>query len=287
MKNLFRRLLRMSAVAAVGCAGASAADKGGKLRLTLVSFNIRVPVDPPPNDWATRKKRVIADLRRMKPDLFGLQEAVPQQIADLETLGYLHIGHGRGCDLKGEASPVCFDSRRFALVSERTVWLSKTPQVYSLAEGAGLPRIVTVGVFRERYSGREFVFANTHLHHKNQKVCHPEQMRVVLDELKPYIRCGMTVFLTGDFNSTPAGVAYKMAAEVLRDSYLVSERKPVKPQARTFHGFGHFLHKPGNRIDYIWITPDVRVLRYESVNNFDGQGLASSDHYPQLVEVEF
>jgi len=287
MKNLFQRLFWMSAVAAVGGSGASAADNGGKLRLIVVSFNIRIPVDPPPNDWATRKKRVVADIRRMKPDLFGLQEAVPQQIADLQSLGYLHIGTGRGRDLKGEASPVFYDPRRFELVESRTVWLSRTPQVYSLAKGADLPRIVTVGVFREKTSGRKFVFANTHLHHRNQKICHPEQMRAVLDELKPYIRRGMTVFLTGDFNGTPAGVAYKMAAEVLRDAYLKSEQTPVRPQARTFHGFGRFLHKPGNRIDYIWITPDVRVLRYESVNNFDARGLASSDHYPQLAEVEF
>ena len=285
MKNL--RLFRMSALAAVCGSGALAADNGGKRRLIIVSFNIRIPVDPPPNDWPTRKKRVIADIRRMKPDLFGLQEAVPRQIADLQSLGYRHIGTGRERDLNGEASPVFYDPRSFEVVESRTVWLSETPQVYSLAKGAGLPRIVTVGVFREKDSGREFVFANTHLHHRNQRVCHPEQMRAVLDELKPYIRRGMTVFLTGDFNSTPAGVAYKMAAEVLCDACLGSERTPVRPQARTFHDFGRLLHKQGNRIDYIWVTPDVRVLRYESVNNFDKQGLASSDHYPQLAEVEF
>ena len=288
MKSLFQRLsLLMSALTAICGSGASAADNGGKLRLTIVSFNIRVPVDPPPNDWATRKKRAIADIRRMKPDLFGLQEAVPQQIADLETLGYLHIGHGRERDLKGEASPVFYDPRRFEVVESRTVWLSKTPQVYSLAEGASLPRIVTVGIFREKAGGRKFVFANTHLHHRNHEICHPEQMRAILDELEPYIRRGMTVFLTGDFNSFPTGVAYKMAAEVLCDAYLKSEKKPVMPHVRTSHGFGRILQKPGDRIDYIWTTPDVRVLRYESVNNFDDQGLASSDHYPQLSEVDF
>ena len=287
MKNLFRRLFLLAAVMAAGRSGASVEAMAAKIRLTVVSFNIRIPVDKAPNDWAHRKKRVMNDIRRMKPDVFGLQEATPEQIADLKNLGYRHIGHGRERDLKGEAVPIFYDPERIGLVSERTVWLSKTPRVYSLARGSDLPRIVTVGVFREKRTGREFVFANTHLHYTNQKVCHPEQIRAVLAEVAPHIRSGMTVFLTGDFNSSPAGVAYKETAKALRDSYLASEEKPVQSGNRTFHGFGRFMTKGGPRIDYIWVTPNVRVLRYESVNNFDERGLASSDHYPQLAEVEF
>ena len=287
MKDLLRRLLWMAAVMAVGSLGAAAEEAAAKLRIKVASFNIRIPVDPAPNDWAHRKARVVRDLRRMKPDLFGLQEATPKQIADLAVLGYRHIGHGRNRDLKGEAVPIFYDPARFELVSGHTVWLSRTPKVYSLAEGSELPRIVTVGVFRDKRSGREFVFANTHLHYRNPKVCHPEQIGAVINEISPHIRSGMTVFLTGDFNSSPAGVAYKTAAKVLRDAYLVSECKPVQSENRTFHGFGRRRRKAGPRIDYIFVTPNVKVLRYESVNNFDEQGLASSDHYPQLAEVEF
>ena len=289
MKYLFRVL-----IVAVLCGPfADAADgAAAKPRLTVVSFNIRCPKDKAPNDWAHRKERVIRDLRRMKPDIFGLQEATPKQIAALQVLGYRHIGHGRNRDLKGEATPVFYDPRRFEVVEERTVWLSRTPRVYSLAEGADMPRVVTLGVFREKKSGREFVFASTHLHHKNQKVCHMEQIRAVLDALAPYIRRGMTVFLTGDFNSSPAGIAPRETAKVLRDAYLVSETKPVQPEPCTFHGFAPVVsisasRKRKPRIDFIWVTPDVRVLRYESVNNFDEKKLASSDHYPQLAEVEF
>ena len=205
----------------------------------------------------------------------------------MKEFGFRHIGHGRNRNLAGEAVPVFYDPRRFDVVEARTLWLSKTPQVYSLSEKANLPRIVTVGVFREKASGREFVFANTHLHHKNQEDCHPEQIRAILNELTPYIQRGMAVFLTGDFNSSPSGIAYKEAAKVFRDAYLVSGQKPVEQEERTFHGFGRMRFKPGYRIDFIWVSPDVKVLRYESVNNFDERGIASSDHYPQLAEVEF
>ena len=288
MKNFFKWLFAISAVAALGV---SAAEKAPKVRVTVVSFNIRYPMDKAPNDWGRRKKRVINDLRRMKPGVFGLQEATPKQIKDLRVLGYRHIGHGRERDLKGEGTPVFYDPRRFELVEERTVWLSRTPEVYSLAYGSGMPRIVTVGVFRDKRTRREFVFASTHLHYQNQKVCHPEQIQAVIDELEPYIRRGMTVILVGDFNSSPAGVAYRETAKVLHDAYLVSERTPIRPEKCTYHGFIPMKrrrnHKENYRIDYIWVTPDVKVLRYVSVNNFDERGLASSDHYPQLAEVEF
>ena len=291
MRDWFRRLLLISAVASVVCFAAAGAEGKPKLHLTVASFNIRIPVDQAPNDWKHRKTRVIKDIRRMKPDVFGLQEATPKQISDLEVLGYRHIGHGRERNRKGEATPVFYDPRRFELVGGRTIWLSKTPRVFSLAAGADMPRVVTVGVFREKTSGREFVFASTHLHHRNQRVCHMEQIRAVLDELGPHIRRGMTVFLVGDFNSAPSGIAPRETAKVLRDSYLVSEKKPVQPEPCTYHGYSspgrRKSRRTGPRIDYIWVTPDVRVLRYESVNNFDERDLASSDHYPQLAEVEF
>ena len=280
----------LAVFAAVG--GPSSAEEtsadAGKLRLTLVSYNIRVPTDKAPNDWASRKTRVAEDLRRMKPDICGVQEAHPGQIADLRKLsGFASIGTGRNRNSKGEGVPIFYDPRRFEVVEARTVWLSKTPRVYSLAEGSDLPRIITLGIFREKRGGREFVFANTHLHHKNQKVCHPEQIRAVVDELAPYLRRGMTVFLTGDFNSFPESAAYRATAKVLCDSCLKSERKPVRLEFGTYHAFGRLLNKPRPRIDYIWVSPEVRVLRYESVDNIDERGLASSDHYPQLAEVEF
>ncbi len=261
-----------------------------ELKLRIVSFNLRVPVDQPPNDWTQRKFRLLKDVERMKPDIMGVQEATAYHHAELKTLkNYRCIGANTDRTKRSEGVQIYYDAKRFTVINQTTTWLSDTPQVQSFAQGANLPRSVTIGVFREKSSGRYFVVANTHLHHQNQKICHPVHCRALLRALKPYLEDHMTVFITGDFNSTPAGPVYKSLSKTFKDAHEVSETPPVQTENRTFHGYHPRTGKPrgGHRIDFIWVTPDVRVLRYESVDNFDKHGLASSDHYPQCADVSF
>ena len=44
--------------------------------ITVGSFNVRVPCDPEPNDWASRKDRVNEIIRANDIQIFGVQEAV-------------------------------------------------------------------------------------------------------------------------------------------------------------------------------------------------------------------
>ena len=287
LKSLSAMLL--AALCAVGAAGEKTGAEND-LKLRIVSFNLRVPVDKPPNDWKQRKIRLLKDIERMKPDIMGVQEATAFHHAELKALkDYRCIGGNTRRDKRSEGVQIYYNAKRFTVMNQTTTWLSDTPQIQSFAKGADLPRVVTVGVFREKSSGRCFVVANTHLHHKNQKICHPEHCRALLRALQPYLDDKMTVILTGDFNSRPDGIAYLTLAKTFRDAHEVSESPPVQPENRTFHGYRPRTGKPrgGHRIDFIWVTPDVRVLRYESVDNFDKDGLASSDHYPQCADVSF
>ena len=285
--------LLLAGLCAVGAAEVKSEAKP-ELKLRIVSFNLRVPVDKPPHDWRHRKFRLLKDIERMRPDIMGVQEATVLHHAELKALkDYRCIGGNTDRGKRSEGVQIYYNARRFAVIKHTTTWLSDTPQLQSFARGADLPRIVTVGVFRERSSGRRFVVANTHFHHKNQNVGHPEHCRALLRALKPYLDDRMTVFLTGDFNSRPDGIAYETLARTFKDAHEVSETPPVQRENRTFHGYRHRTEsrrknpRGGARIDFIWVTPDVRVLRYESVDNFDRNGLASSDHYPQCADVSF
>ena len=265
-----------------------------ELKLRVVSFNLRVPVDKPPNDWKTRKLRLIKDIERLKPDVMGVQEATPAHHTAFKTLkNYRCIGSYTDRVKRREGVQIYYNAQRFTVINTTTTWLSETPQIQSFAKGANLPRAVTIGVFKEKATGRHFVVANTHLHHKNAEVCHPIQVKALLRALRPYLEDKMTVFLTGDFNARPGGIAYTALSQTLRDAHEISEKPPVLPEHRTFHGFRsrssarHRKIPDTARIDYIWVTPDTRVLRYESVDNFDKNGLASSDPYPQCADVVF
>ena len=255
--------------------------------ISIGSFNVRVPCDPAPNDWESRKSRVHRDLIKLEYDIFGAQEAVPVQIADMEKAGYRHLGHGRDKDLAGEGTPVFYRPERFEPLENKTIWLSGTPEVFSMDYGSTFPRIATIVHFRDRQTGREMVFANVHLEHRlNNEECRKNQLCVLLKELKACQTTGLPVILTGDFNAHPVEAAYKMAAELFCDASRISQTPPVVPEGKTFHGFlksrkDAITDLP---IDYIFVSKGIAVLSYESFDNFKDE-LPSSDHYPQKAVI--
>ena len=258
--------------------------------LTVGSFNVRVPCDKAPNDWPNRKARLLSDLERLQFDVFGVQEAVPMQIADIEAAGYRHLGHGRNPDRSGESAAILYRPERLEALSEKTIWLSETPNVYSLDYGTTLPRVATYARFRDRRTGREFVFANVHLQHRNDPECRAKQIAVLLKELSPYLDGGsLPVILTGDFNAYPTEAAYRLTADRMRDAREISQTPPALAEGRTFQGYKPVRPETSNDlpIDYIFVSGPATVLSYESVDNFNAGGLASSDHYPQKALIRF
>ena len=257
--------------------------------LTVGSFNVRVPCDKEPNDWPNRGKRLLSDLDRLQFDVFGVQEAVPMQIADIEAAGYKHLGHGRNPDRSGESAALLYRPERLEALSEKTIWLSETPDVYSLDYGTTLPRVATYARFRDRRTGREFVFANVHLQHRNAPECRANQIAVLLKHLEKYLTAGVPVILTGDFNAPPDEPAYQLTAGRLHDAAKISQTPPALTEGRTFHGYKPVRPETSRNlpIDYVFVSDGIEVQSYESVNNFDAAGLASSDHYPQKALIRF
>ncbi len=255
--------------------------------LIVGSFNVRVPCDPAPHDWENRKIRVLKDLSTLQYDIFGVQEAVPVQIADMEKAGYRHLGHGRNEDLSGEGTPVFYRAERFEPLADKTIWLSETPEIFSMDYGSTLPRIATIVRFRDRQTGRELVFANVHLEHRlNNEECRKKQIGVLLRELKNFQAAGLPLILTGDFNAHPDEAAYKLCAERFSDSSRISQTPPIRPEGKTFHSFqksrkNEITDEP---IDFIFVSKGITVLSYESFDNFKDD-LPSTDHYPQKAVI--
>ncbi len=252
------------------------------------TFNLRCPVDKEPNDWKTRCPRAIRTIKQAGFDLFGTQELVEKQTKDLLSgTGYQKIGHGRNADKTGEASQIFYNPKRFEVLKQETFWLSETPAKSSVSWGSSLPRIGTIGLFRDKKSNKKFVFANTHLQHQKMLECQKEQLNVLLKRLKPYLDQKIPVILTGDFNSNPQDPAPKLAATLLKDARLISKTPPAGPMKETFHGYNPdpATRKHKERIDYIFVSPDLTVTSFKTIDNFDKNGLASSDHYPLAATI--
>ena len=114
--------------------------------ITVMSYNIRYDTaSDGVNQWSNRKDRVAALIRRNRPDLVGLQEALRTQLDDLLTRlpDYDVYGVGRDDGMtKGEYSAILVRRTRFEVRASDTFWLSDTPAVAgSKGWDAALPRL--------------------------------------------------------------------------------------------------------------------------------------------------
>ena len=256
--------------------------------LRVMTFNIRYnnPGDGA-HAWPHRKERVASVIRFHQADFVGMQEALQGQIDDLEGLlpGYAWIGVGRDDGAAaGEFSPLFYRRARFELLEQATFWLSETPEVPgSQSWDAALPRIVTWGRFRDREAGTTFFVFNTHFDHRGQQA-REESARLLAEKIRT-IAGNTPVLVTGDFNAEPTTPVFRTMVADLADARAQSALPPHGPDG-TLWGFTVEVDEPERRIDYIFVSPSVRVRRYAALTDH-WNGHFPSDHIPILAEVAF
>ena len=259
---------------------------------TLATFNIRRPMDKGENAWTNRLPRILKIIADRRFDLIGIQEAMPEQVRDLaERLpGWEHVGVGRCPNDRDEATCIFFRADRFALCASGTFWLSETPDVPgSKSWKSAWPRICTWAQFRDKRTGLTFRHYNTHLDHKS-KLARFKGVKLILERIQALPK-DEAVFLTGDFNavSPSAGQAdaqdpIPLVLSVLVDAKTVSAT-PHQGSANTVHGYRVKPRRGDGCIDYVFVSPNVRVLSHATCNDRP-EGKFASDHDPVAIRVE-
>jgi endonuclease/exonuclease/phosphatase family metal-dependent hydrolase len=267
--------------------GAAAA---GADALRVMTFNIRYDNPEDGEDgWASRKAKVASTIRFHGADVVGLQEALRNQIADLEAAlpHFGWFGTGRSAARDGEHCAVLFRRDRLEVLSESTFWLSETPEVAgSQAWDAALPRIVTWGKLRDRRTGAAFHLFNTHFDHRGE-AARRESARLLLRKIAEIAGPGGPVVVTGDLNTTPDSEPYRILTTgagtlgALVDA-LHASSCPHHGPTSSWNGFKEI--QPGRRIDFILVRPPVGVLQHGILSDtFDGR--FPSDHLPVIAEL--
>ncbi len=211
-----------------------------------------------------------------------------------------HIGVGREDGQRnGEYSPIIYPLHLFRLLHNETVWLSPTPDKPSKGWDAGCIRLLTVGVFEHRKTGRRVVAANTHLDHVGTK-SRLESVAIILKTLKRVRdewagNTALGVFLAGDFNSRKTQEAYKAMKESkwMRDLHDEIQEENRYGDGVTFTGFRPDQNKEWlGRIDYLWLGPVEKGLEeawqfegYAVLPNVFDSGVYLSDHRAVVGDV--
>ncbi|MBR4505221.1 MAG: endonuclease/exonuclease/phosphatase family protein [Bacteroidales bacterium] len=254
--------------------------------LKIISFNIRYNswnnIDGE-NGWPYRKGAVVRMVEQERPAAIGLQEALIDQLQYLDSClpQYRRIGVGRDDGKEaGEFMAIYYDTLRLELLADTTRWLSETPEVPSKYEGAGCYRTVTVARFRDRQSGREFAYLNTHLDH----VSNDARVRgaQVIGDIVANRLGELPAIVGGDMNCTADSSEYSPFAFFrragLQDARTLTDSTS---NAITYNAFGK---GEGSVIDHFFVK-DFEVVRFRT---FDGDyGVPFiSDHYPIEITVK-
>ncbi|TWI92282.1 endonuclease/exonuclease/phosphatase family protein [Chitinophaga japonensis] len=258
--------------------------------LTVMTFNIRYNTASDSLDaWPYRKDKVAGTVLFYETDLLGVQEALYDQITDLQQRlpQYKHTGVGRDDGkTKGEFSAIFYDTTRLQLLQSETFWLSATPQVPgSKGWDAAITRIVTWGKFRDKKTNKVFFHFNTHFDHRGE-VARRESAHLLLKQV--HAIAGKTpAVITGDFNATPDDEPIKVIMDNsdplhFTDSKALSQTPHFGPEG-TFNGFRHG-ERGTQPIDYIFLKGKFRVLRHATLSNTWG-GRFASDHFAVLSSL--
>lgn len=260
-----------------------------KVNVRWATFNIRYdnPNDAP-NHWGARKERVVQYIKDMKFDVFGTQEVLHNQFEDLKSMLPDYEGVGVGRDdgaTQGEYSAVFYNKNVFDALDSGSFWLSEDPTaVGKMGWDAVCVRIATWAKLQHKATGKIVMAVNTHYDHVGQ-VAQKESSLLIIRKIKEIVGDQPAV-LTGDFNVTDQTEAYRTLVSnefVLLDAHKVAEK--MSGVNYTFHGYAKIAPEKCSKIDFVFVTPNIKVLHSEITQEVKEALL--SDHNPQWVDLQF
>ena len=260
-----------------------------KVNVRWATFNMRLdtPADSL-NNWKYRKEIVAQYIQDMKLDVVGTQEVLQNQFNDLKSLlpDFEGVGVARDDGKEtGEYSAVFYRKTVFDALDSGTFWLAENPDsVGMMGWDAVCVRVATWAKLQHKVTGKIVMAVNTHFDHVG-KVARRESALLIIRKIKEIVGDRPAV-LSGDFNVTDQNEAYNTIVSnefVLLDAHKVAEK--TSGASYTFHGFDKVDMEKRSKIDFVFVTPQIKVLHSEVTPEVKEALL--SDHNPQWTELEF
>lgn len=170
---------------------------------------------------------------------------------------------------------------RLKLLDSGDFWLRENPDEPGKGwDATCCNRICSWGKFKDLETSKVFFFFSVHFDHQGV-VARKESAKLMVKKIQE-IAGNTPVICAGDFNSTPESEQIQTMQTLLSDSRLVTQTPPYGPYG-TFNGF-KFDSPLDNLIDYIFVSKQVRILKYGVLtDNVDRR--YPSDHLPVVVKA--
>jgi endonuclease/exonuclease/phosphatase family metal-dependent hydrolase len=253
--------------------------------LSVMTYNIKL--DYPKegeNSWTNRKPFFIKQLKFYEPDVFGVQEAMPNQMKDMDSLltDYSFVGVGRddGKD-EGEYSAIFYKKDKFKVLESSTFWLSQTPEKVSMGWDAVCNRVCTYALFESLSTNQKFWVFNTHFDHVGVEA-RKNSATLIIQKIKEINTLQYPVILCGDFNMEETHESIQFIEQHLKDSKAIA--KNAFGPIGTFNNF-EFDKPVTRRIDFIFVGSGITVNKYAVLSD-SWDCKYPSDHLPVLVKFQ-
>lgn len=250
---------------------------------TAATYNLRLNIESDGiNQWENRKERLANQVEQLAPDILGTQEGLADQIQYLDSTltNYSYTGVGRDDGAaKGEYAAIFYNTKKFESIKNGTFWLSETPDTVSMGWDAAYLRVCTYTLlFDEAQNNHIWVF-NAHLDNEGEQA-RLESLKLIWENIREQNTANHPVLLMGDFNAEPGSPPIAFLTPKMNDSRDESLTDPEGPEG-TFNGF-NTSHPLDQRIDYIFVSDDIEVQNYRTINEIK-QNRTPSDHLPVFI----
>lgn len=271
------------AIAALTLAGCGSRS----IEMRAATFNVRYDAAADAeggNSWAERKGSVADVILKHDFDIVGTQEANKDQMPELAELlpGYDYIYHSYGIREGFHNCATYYKRDKYELLDQGTFWYSPTPEVESIGWDATDYRLCHWGKFRDKATGREFFFFNSHLYWRLEEA-RSKSGGVLIEQVRK-IAGDSPVIAVGDYNSREESPQVQDILTLLKDSYRISQSAPVGP-FETDLGGGNFLGPAKARIDFIFVSEGVEVKDYTVIDDKRENNHYPSDHLPIVCSL--
>ncbi|TLX74728.1 endonuclease/exonuclease/phosphatase family protein [Labilibacter sediminis] len=238
-----------------------------------------------PDIWDNRKNDMVDLLTSSSPNIIGIQEALLNQIAYIDSVlvNYKTIGVGRDDgENAGEFCTIFYDATQFKVLQQNTFWLSENPDSVSIGWEAAYPRICTYGLFEHLQSHEKIWVLNTHFDHQGAKA-REESARLILKFINETNTDKLPLILMGDFNAEENETSIQILSQNLDDAKYISQNICDGPVG-TFNGF---KNEPiQRRIDYFFVKK-LTVKSYAHIDKRRENDRHISDHQPVVITINF
>lgn len=285
-----------------------------QLPFRIITHNIRyaaTSLDPGECKWQIRRDYINSELlfqTRYCDALIMLQEVLHHQLQDIlrnlnqgarddssrQYLQWNYVGVGRDDGrTDGEFVPILFQPAVWTLERSRTLWLSLTPDRPSKDWDSGSKRTLTATWLKHQHSGKRLLALNTHLDNASENA-RRESAKLITKWIRKWVHTdskhgNLPVVLSGDFNSTIAGEAYKELTSELSAMTDVRVKTPERRKYGHCNTYTGFNDEEAQRIDFI-LTGPLKTVQwdfegYAVLENRFEDGIFSSDHRAVVADV--